>query len=87
MREGLVAKGTIPRVLRQPWRLPRALSAILALAPTGWWRRRPFLPYPDPAYWRFRMETSSGGEGGEPPSPDEVIEVLDWFHRMKHRRR
>ena len=83
----LLAPGTIPKLLRRPWRLPRAMAAAMALAPLGWWRRRPFLPLPDPSYWQFRMETSSGGDGAEPPSPDEVLEVIEWFHRMRQRRR
>jgi hypothetical protein len=33
------------------------------------------------------METASGGGGDARPSPDEVVEVVDWFHRMRQRRR
>jgi hypothetical protein len=83
----MLAPGTLAKLLRRPWRIPRAAAAAIALAPLGWWRRSPFLPKPDPAYWRFRMETASGGAGSEPPSPDEVVEVIDWFHRMRQRRR
>ncbi len=80
-------RGTVPALLRRPWRIPRALQAVAALAPQGWWRRRPFLPLPDDAYWRFRLETSSGGDGTTLPSPEEVVEVVDCLHRMRRQRR
>jgi hypothetical protein len=83
----LLPAGTLRQLLRRPRSIPNAIGAAAALAPRGWWRHRPFLPLPDPAYWRFRMETASGGEGDARPSPQEVVEVADWFHRMRQRRR
>jgi len=62
---------------------------MMAMAPTGWWRRSPFLPLPDARYWRFRLETSNGGDGMTPPTPHEVTEVVDWAASMRrhaHRR-
>ena len=78
--------GTLGALIRHPARIPRASRAALALAPRGWWRRPPFLPLPDPAYWHFRLETAGGGQGDTPPSPDEVLEVADWCHRMRKAR-
>jgi hypothetical protein len=42
----------------------------------GWWRRRPFLPLPDPGYLRFRLETQYG-EGGAPAARD-LVTYLEW---------
>jgi hypothetical protein len=51
----------------------------LRFAPRRWWRRWPPLPAPDPALWRFRMETAYGGEGDEVPSAVEVRAYLRWY--------
>ena len=83
----LLAHGTVGRILRRPRSIPGAVRASFALAPIGWWRRPPFLPLPDKRYWQFRLETSSGGEGTTPPSPDEVVEVVEWSQRMRQQRR
>jgi hypothetical protein len=82
-----LSPGTITAVLRRPAAFPATLRSVWAMAPTGWWRRRPFLPLPDSAYWRFRLETSNGGDGTTPPSSHEVSEVLDWAARMRHHAR
>ncbi len=62
-----------------------ALVAAARLAPRGWWRRWPPVPWPDPEYWRFRMETAYGGDGEAPPAPDDVVEFLEWC-RQRWRR-
>ncbi len=36
------------------------LRVLLRLARRRWWCRPPFLPTPDPAYLRWRMETAYG---------------------------
>ena len=59
------------------------MRSLVAMAPAGWWRHRPFLPLPDPKYWRFRLETSGGGDGTTPPSPDEVTDVVAWTAAMR----
>lgn len=79
--------GTTAEFIRHPASIPRAARAALALRSRGWWRRPPFLPIPDPAYWKFRMETANGGEGDQAPSPQEVREVVDWSARMRRARR
>ena len=48
------------------------------LAGPGWWRHRPFLPLPDPAYLRFRMETAYGGTGDQQPRPADLLTYLRW---------
>lgn len=55
-----------------------ALGQVRRLAPTGWWRHRPHLPLPDPAYVRFRLVTMYGGDGSAPPAPEDVVTYLRW---------
>jgi hypothetical protein len=54
-----------------------ALRQVLALAPSGWWRRRPFLPLPDAGYLAFRLQTMYG-DARHPPAPDDVVAYLEW---------
>lgn len=64
-----------------------ALAAAGRLAPRGWWRRFPFLPLPDPAYWRFRMDTAFGQDRSGRPSTDDVVAYLEWCQRVDPGRR
>ena len=66
---------------------PVALGAVLRLAQRGWWRRWPPVPSPDPDYWRFRMVTAYGGDGGAAPDVDDVVAYLRWCRRMRRSRR
>ena len=54
------------------------MRQALRLARPGWWRRPPFLPLPDPAYLRFRMETAYGGAGDQPPRSADLVTYLRW---------
>ncbi|MGH9185771.1 MAG: hypothetical protein ACRD0U_08175 [Acidimicrobiales bacterium] len=76
---------------RQPHFVRRAAPAVLArpslwlvavrqawrLAPRGWWRRRPWLPVPDAAYLRFRIQTMYGNPAHD-PEPADVVAWLRW---------
>ena len=64
-----------------------ALAAAARLAPRGWWRRFPFLPLPDPAYWRFRMSTAFGEDWSGRPSAHDVVSYLEWCQRVHPGRR
>lgn len=64
-------------VARRPTLWPTALHQAWVLAPTGWWRRKPFLPLPDPAYLRFRLVTQYG-DAAHPPTPGDVVTYLRW---------
>ena len=50
---------------------------VRRLAPRRWWARRPFLPVPDRAWLRFRMETQYG-DPAHRPEPDDVVAWLEW---------
>lgn len=54
-------------LLRAGWRL-RA---------EGWWRRVPFLPLPDAAYWNFRMVTL-GVSSTSLLTPIEMVAAAKW---------
>jgi len=59
------------------------VAQTLRLARPGWWRRRPFLPLPDPGYLRFRLETGYGPAGE--PEPDDVLAYLRWCRDFRRR--
>ena len=64
-------------VLVRPWLWPTAVAQVVALAPRGWWRRKPFLPVPDREYLRFRMQTQYG-DPDHPPEADDLLTYLKW---------
>ena len=72
---GWAAKAALA-VLRHPGLWTTALVQLLRLAAPGWWRRRPFLPLPSPAYLRFRLQTAYGDD--RPPVPADVVTYLHW---------
>ncbi len=59
-----------------------AARQALRLAPSGWWRRWPPLPRPDPTYLRFRMETAYG-DADRDPEPADIVAYLDWCRRRR----
>lgn len=73
---GWVLRATLA-VLVRPGLWATAVHQIAVLARTGWWRRPPFLPLPDPAYLRFRLQTAYGGAGHDPDAHD-VVTYLHW---------
>lgn len=62
-------------IVRRPRLWPAAARQARALVPTGWWRRRPFLPVPDRAWLRFRMTTAYGDAG----AALDVEDLLTWL--------
>ena len=69
-------------VARRPWLWSTAVRQVIALTPSGWWRRRPWLPVPDPAYMHFRLVTQYG-DGDHPPEPDDVVTYLRWCRSFR----
>jgi hypothetical protein len=62
---------------RRPELWPTAARQVLVLAPPGWWRQRPWLPWPEPAYLRFRLQTAYG-DPDRRPEPTDVVTYLHW---------
>ena len=69
---------TVAAIARRPRLWPTALSTGRSLVPSGWWRKRPFLPVPDRDWLRFRMVTAYGGDGDRAPDPSDVLTWLEW---------
>lgn len=70
--------GAAAAVARHPTLWPTAARQALVLAEPGWWRRRPFLPLPSPAYLRFRLQAAYGGDGDREPPPGDLVTYLRW---------
>jgi hypothetical protein len=64
-------------VARRPSLWGTAARQSVVLARPRWWRRRPYLPVPDPEYLRFRMLTAYG-DPGHPPEADDLVAYLHW---------
>jgi len=58
-----------------------AVGQVVRLAPSGWWRRAPFLPVPDADYVRFRLETQYGS--AQAPDPADVVSYLRWCRTFR----
>jgi hypothetical protein len=68
-------------VARHPSLWPVALRQWARVVPTGWWRRRPFLPVPSTAYLRFRLLTQYG-DTERAPDGDDVLHYLRWCRQQ-----
>ena len=68
--------GSLGALAREPGLWPTALGQAGRLARPGWWKRAPFLPVPDPAYVRFRLDTQYGADGV--PDSDDLVTYLRW---------
>ena len=83
-RDGLVVGRAVAAHPSLWW---AAVGALRRLARRGWWRRRPFLPVPGDAYWRFRLVTANGGDGiSQSLQPGDVVAYLRWCQRSRPRR-
>ncbi len=79
-RRGVPLASLVPvaaAVAPKPLLWPSAFGALVRLAPRRWWRRAPFLPVPDVAWWAFRMETAYGTPDAAPTAED-VVSYLRW---------
>lgn len=79
---GRAARQAALAVARRPDLWATAVRQVLVLAPPGWWRRRPFLPVPDPAYLGFRLQTMYG-DAGHQPEPGDVVTYLEWCRAVQ----
>ncbi len=74
IRWALAATGAL---VRHPELWTTAVRQALVLAPPGWWRSRPWLPWPDPAYLRFRLQVAYG-DPNRRPEPADLVTYLHW---------
>ncbi|MBW3573808.1 MAG: hypothetical protein KY450_02940 [Actinobacteria bacterium] len=66
----------------RPWLWATAVTQLVRLAPSGWWRRWPPLPVPDASYLRFRLQTAYGDPERD-PDPGDVLAYLTWCRRAR----
>lgn len=69
--------------MRRPGLWPTAVRLGARAVPAAWYRRPPFLPVPDAAYLRFRLETQYGTAGA--PTAADVVAYLEWCRREQRR--
>ncbi len=67
-----------------PRDLPLVIAGAWAMRRNRWWRRAPYLPIPDDAYWRFRLSTFDGSPTAR-LDPREVVEAARWSHHQRSR--
>jgi len=67
-------------VVMRPQLWGTALRTWRRTTPSGWWRRRPFLPVPDRDYLHFRLTTQYGAADAHADSRD-VLNYLLWCKR------
>ncbi len=80
-QRGALPYSVLLSVFLRPVLWPTAISQMFRLAPTGWYRRPPFLPLPSSQYLDFRLMTQYGGESStlaQGPLPRDVIHYLRW---------
>jgi hypothetical protein len=77
-----VAALVVVHVFARPALWWTALRMLSRTARTGWWRHAPYLPVPDRAYVRFRIETAYGP--GVLPEPRDVVAYLRWCREREH---
>ena len=69
-------------LLRRPALWPTAMRQARALAPNGWWRRRPFLPVPTAEYVALRAVTQYG-DARHSPTAEDVVAYLEWARQWR----
>jgi hypothetical protein len=66
----------IAGIVVRPGLWPTALRQVHRTARSGWWHRPPFVPLPDRAYTRFRLETQYGDDATVAPA--DLVRYLEW---------
>ncbi|HVA53800.1 MAG TPA: hypothetical protein VNF05_09845 [Acidimicrobiales bacterium] len=79
---GVDGRGLVRYLTRHPSLVPVVVRAGWRLRAHQWWRRRPFLPLPDQAYWNFRMMTVTGSMEGR-VSAREIVDAAVWSSRQR----
>jgi hypothetical protein len=76
----MIDRAVVFAVLRRPLLWPTVVGAMFAFAPSGWWRRAPFLPLPDDELVRWRIATAYGNAASA-VAPEDVVAYLEWRQR------
>lgn len=74
---GRLAAALVGRALLNPRLAIDLLKTAWAFRRRRWWGIAPFLPIPDPTYFRWRMETAYGDEEAIPPVED-IVRFARW---------
>ena len=69
-------------VLVRPGLWPIAARVYVDHVPDRWWSRRPFVPVPDRAWLRFRLQTQYG-DADATPAPADLVTWLEWSRRWR----
>jgi putative NIF3 family GTP cyclohydrolase 1 type 2 len=85
MLKGVWPKGLARYLAHHPSDVAPVLSSAWVMRRSQWWRIKPYLPIPDPAYWEFRVSTANGSLGSD-VSPEAVVAAARWS-RLERRRR
>ena len=72
-------------LLRHPVDAVAVGVSAWALRRNHWWRRPPFLPLPDAAYWRFRLATYDGSPTAR-LEPRAVVDAAKWSRLQRNAR-
>jgi hypothetical protein len=70
-------------VVVRPRLWPTALRQAVRMTRPRWWTRAPFLPIPDAAYLRFRLQTAYGLQGT--PRASDLVRYLEWCRASEAR--
>jgi hypothetical protein len=79
---GIDLKQLTRHLLLHPREVPVVAGATWRLRAAKWWRRAPFLPLPDRAYWNFRVVTANGSTKRS-LSVDDVVSFAKWSRRQR----
>jgi hypothetical protein len=66
----------VTAVVRRPRLWSTAARQANRSVRARWWTRPPYVPFPDRAYVRFRLETAYGS--GARPRAGDVVRYLEW---------
>ena len=69
--------GTVGAVAKRPDLWGEAVRSAVAMSARGWWRRRPFLPVPEPRYLAWRTATAYGTADTD-IDPNDLVAYLEW---------
>ena len=77
----MITRELMLTVAKRPDLWAESVRTLFAVAPRRWWRRKPFVPLPDPAYANWRMATAHGDPDTK-LSSQELVLFLEWRKRQ-----